>query len=269
MRLLRPLPICLPICVPFFLFLGCIEQTKLDNTPAFDSGLSEYLEPADETVESSPKHLISVDTNNGVVYHIDPTDGTAVEISAVSTEHQISTMDINDEGVAYVYDHATRQIGTFDPCTGEVTLLPAVNTDYVICGMSFDNNGALYALDSKEDLLLSFNPETGEATPVGSLEMDISACGLAYDAQSNRLFGATASTGEVFTIDMNTGSTFHHSQTNVPFVSVGLEYEEGTDRLLTSTGHELFSVDHVDGTSTFVGSLGGEIDDLVYHPGCW
>ena len=265
MRLLRPLPICLPIC----LFVGCIEQTKLENTPAFDSGLAEYLEPADEAVESIPKQLMSVDTNNGIVYQIDPKDGTAVEISSVSTEYQISTMDINDEGIAYVYDHATQQIGLLDPCTGELNLLPTINVDYVICGMSFDNNGALYALDSKEDLLLSFNLETGQATPVGSLEMDISSCGLAHDAQSNRLFGATASTGEVFTIDTHTGSTFNHSQTNVPFVSVGLEYEEETDRLITSTGAELFSVDHDDGTSIFVGSLGGAIDDLVYHSGCW
>ena len=265
MRLLRPIILCLPIC----LFVGCIEQTKLENSPAFDSGLSEYLEPADELVESTPKHLMSVDTNNGIVYQIDPKNGTAVEISSVSTEHQISTMDINDEGVAYVYDHATQQIGILDPCTGELNLLPEVNTEYVICGMSFDNNGALYALDSKEDLLLSFNLETGQATPIGSLEMDISACGLAYDAQSNRLFGATASTGEVFTIDKNTGATFNHSQTTVPFVSVGLEYEKETDSLITSTGAELFSVEHDDGTSTFVGSLRGDIDDLVYHPGCW
>ena len=258
MRLFLPLSICLSV--------ACVEQTKLENPPAFDSGLSEYLDPADEAI---PKQLMSVDTNNGIVYQIDPENGSVVEISSVSTDHQISTMDINDEGIAYVYDHATQQIGILDPCTGELNLLPEVNTEYVICGMSFDNNGGLYALDSKEDLLLSFNLETGQATPVGSLEMDISACGLAHDAQSNRLFGATASTGEVFTIDTNTGSTFNHSQTNVPFISVGLEYEDETDRLIASTGAELFSVDHSDGTSTFIGALEGDIDDLVYHPGCW
>lgn len=248
---------------------GCIEQTKLDNSPAFDSGLSEYLEPSDETEPPDSEQLMSVDSNNGVVYQIDPRNGAALEITPVSTELQISTMDINDEGVAYIYNHATQQIGIFDPCTGELNLLSEVNIDYVICGMSFDNNGSLYALDSKEDLLLSFDLETGEATPVGSLEMNISACGLAHDPHSDRLFGATASTGELFTIDTNTGSTFNHVQTNVPFVSVGLEYEQETDSLLTSTGSELFSVDHDNGASTLLGSLDGDIDDLVYHPGCW
>ena len=261
MRLLLPLSMCIST--------GCIDQTKLENTPYFDSGLYEYVDPTDEADESIPKQLMSVDTNNGIVYQIDPTNGTSVEVASISTEHQISTMDINDEGVAYVYDHATQQIGILDPCTGELNLLPVFNPDYVICGMSFDNNGALYALDSKEDLLLTFNLETGQATPVGSLEMNIRACGLAYDSQSDRLFGATASTGEVFTIDTNTGSTFNHAQTNVPFVSVGLEYEQDTDRLITSTGNDLFSVDPVDGTSTWIGSLGGDIDDLVYHPDCW
>ena len=261
MRHLLSLSMCLSV--------GCIEQTKLDNTPDFDSGLHEYVDPTDEADESIPKQLMSVDTNNGIVYQIDPTNGTSVEIASISTEHQISTMDINDEGVTYVYDHATQQIGIFDPCKGELNLLPALNPDYVICGMSFDNDGTLYALDGKEDLLLSFDLETGQATPVGPLEMNISACGLAYDAQSDRLFGATTSTGEVFTIDTNTGATFNHSQTDVPFVSVGLAYEEEADRLITSTGNELFSVDPVDGTSTWLGPLSGAIDDLVYHPGCW
>ena len=261
MRIFPPLLICLSV--------GCVEQIKLENTPEFDSGLSEYVEPADEAYESIPQQLMSIDTNNGVVYQIDPKNGTAVEISAVSTDHQISTMDINDEGIAYVYDHASQKIGILDPCTGELSLLPEVNTDYVICGMSFDNNGVLYALDSKEDLLLSFDLETGQATPVGSLEMNISACGLAHDSETDRLFGATASTGEVFVIDTTTGATFNHSQTNVPFVSVGLEYEEETDSLITSTGTELFSVDHDDGTADRLGSLRGDIDDLVYHPGCW
>ena len=159
--------------------------------------------------------------------------------------------------------------GIFDPCKGELHLLPVSNTDYVICGMSFDNNGVLYALDGKEDLLLSFNLETGQATPVGSLEMNISACGLAHDSQTDILFGATTSTGEVFTINTKTGATFNHSQTNVPFVSVGLAYDEETNRLITSNGNELFSVDHESGESIFLGRLVGAIDDLVYHPTCW
>lgn len=249
--------------------VGCLEQTKLENTPVFDSGVSEYVEPLDESSEPLPKQLLSVDTNDGKIYEIDPNNASSTAISSVSMEYQVSTMDINDDGIAYVYDHVSQRIGILDPCTGELDLLPEVNEDYVICGISFANNGTLYALDSKDNQLLSYNLDTGTAIPVGPLEMDIGACGLAHDSDSDQLIGATASSGEIFTIDTETGATVNRTTTDVPFTGVGLEYDEINDTLLASTGTELYSVDLTDGSSMLLGSLGGYIDDLVYHSGCW
>jgi hypothetical protein len=183
-------------------------------------------------------------------------------------EYQISTMDINENGVAYVYDHNSQKIGLFDPCTGEVDLLPEANEDYVICGISFANDGTLYAIDSKHDLLLKYNLITGKAIPVGSLEMNIGACGLAYDIETETLLGATASTSEIFHIDIYTGATTNHVIADVPFESVGIEYDEETDTLLASTSNELYSIELNNGTSVFLGTLEGHIDDLVYDPGC-
>ena len=154
-------------------------------------------------------------------------------------EYQISTMDVNENGVAYVYDHSSQKIGIFDPCTGELELLPEANEDHVICGISFANNGTLYAIDSKNDLLVKYNLNTGEAIPVGSLEMNIGACGLAYDSDADILLGATASTSEIFHIDIYTGTTSNHITTDAPFEGVGIEYDEETDTLLASTSNEL------------------------------
>lgn len=98
--------------------------------------------------------------------------------------------------------------------------------------------------------------------------MNIRSCGLAYDAATESLIGATASTGEVFNIDIDTGNTFNHLATAVPFESVGVAYASQTDSLLVSTGSSLYSVDLTDGSSILLGNLNGHIDDLVFHSQC-
>jgi|GEM_PF-6137557 len=254
------------VLLPLFLSVGCLEPTKLGHMPLCDSGLSTELESVEASSES--KQLLSVDTTDGQVYQIDPQNGSTHPIASVSMEYQISTMDVNENGVAYVYDHTSQKIGIFDPCTGELELLPESNEDHVICGISFANNGTLYAIDSKNDLLVKYNLNTGEAIPIGALEMNIGACGLAYDSDADILIGATASTNEIFHINIYTGTTSNHITTDAPFEGVGIEYDEATDTLLASTSDELYSIEPNNGTSVFLGPLEGHIDDLVYHPEC-
>ena len=158
-------------------------------------------------------------------------------------------MALNQDGVAYVYDHTHHKIALFDPCSGELDLLPVANEEYVICGLSFIPNGSLYGLDSKNNMLVQYNLETGEATSIGSLNMNIRSCGLAYDSITGSLIGATGSTGEIFNIDIDTGETLNHLSTDVPFESVGVEYDQSTDALIVSTGSTLHSVDLTDGSS--------------------
>lgn len=254
------------VLLQLFLSVGCLEPTKLAHGPISDSGTYNDVQSVEESLAS--RQLLSVDTTEGHVYQIDPRNGSTHPIASVSMEYQISTMDVNENGVAYVYDHSSQKIGIFDPCTGELELLPEANEDHVICGISFANNGTLYAIDSKNDLLVKYNLNTGEAIPVGSLEMNIGACGLAYDSDADILLGATASTSEIFHIDIYTGTTSNHITTDAPFEGVGIEYDEETDTLLASTSNELYSIERNNDTSVFLGPLEGHIDDLVYHPGC-
>ena len=107
------------------------------------------------------------------------------------------------------------------------------------------------------------------ATPIGPLGISIGSCGLTYDCSQNRLIGANGSTGEIFSINPNTGEAFDIIQTQVPFMSVGVEFDHATNLLLASTKTELYSVDTNNGNTTFIGSLGGQnIDDLAYYPTC-
>ena len=86
---------------------------------------------------------------------------------------------------------------------------------------------------------------------------------VSHDSASGRLIGATASTGETFHIDIETGTTFNHLSTNVPFEGVGAEYDPNTDSLLVSTGSNLYSVDLTDG-STFLGAMEGHDVDFSF-----
>ena len=147
-------------------------------------------------------------------------------------------MDINEQGVTYVYEHLSLKIGIFDPCTGDLEPLPVANEDLVICGIAFAPNGILYALDSKSDQLVSFNIETGEFTSIGFLDLDIGSCGLAYNSKTESLIGASAYTGELFNVDLDTGKTFNRLSTTVPFSAVGIEFDAETGNVL-STGTEL------------------------------
>ena len=62
------------------------------------------------------------------------------------------------------------------------------------------------------------------------------SCGLLYDSAAEQLIGATASTGEVFHIDVATGTALNHLSTEIPFEGVGVEYDPSTNSLLVSTG---------------------------------
>lgn len=248
------------------IWMGCIDGTKLPNNDVVDS--SVFVDMITEEDHAETTVLFSVDTTVGQISQINPLDGTTTSIQSVSMNHQISSMTFNTSGVAYIYDHLSRKIGVLDHCSGDITLLPETNEDLVICGISFASDDSLYGLDSKDNQLVRYDLETGEATSIGELNMNIRSCGLAYDSTTERLIGATASTGEVFNIDIDTGKTFNHLATDVPFESVGVAYASQTDSLLVSTGSSLYSVDLTDGSSILLGNMEGHIDDLVFHSQC-
>ena len=155
-----------------------------------------------------------------------------------------------------------------DACSGTTTVIGSTGVGNM-CGIAFGPGGILYGLDSTNDQLVEIDISTGAGTVIGSLGFELGNCGLSYDCTNDRLIGANATTSEIFTVDPVTGLGSGHVLTDVPFSSVGLEYDPGSDVIYAATGDELYQVDPSTGATTYIGALGGEnVDDLALHPTC-
>ncbi|MEC7947739.1 MAG: hypothetical protein VX265_09245, partial [Myxococcota bacterium] len=110
---------------------------------------------------------------------------------------------------------------------------------------------------------------TGLATSVGPLGIDIGTSGLAWDCTNQRMFGADGQGDRIFEVDLTTGAATRIRETDVPFGSVGIEYDRVSGLLYASTGTALYSIEPSTGASTRVGGLAASnIDDLAWHPAC-
>ena len=117
--------------------------------------------------------------------------------------------------------------------------------------------------------LVSIDANAGFATAIGTLGFDLGNCGLAYDCSTDTLYGADANANRIHTLDPSTGKSTGFVQTDVPFVSVGLEFDAHSGLMFASTGYELFTVNLDSGESSRVGNISGAYaDDLAYHPAC-
>ena len=67
--------------------------------------------------------MMSVNTADGNVYEIDTTDASLNSLTSVSTDIRINSMDVSENGQAYVHISSEKQIGLFDACTGTATPL--------------------------------------------------------------------------------------------------------------------------------------------------
>ncbi len=213
--------------------------------------------------------LVSVDTNAGYVYEIDPTSGSTTTIVAIADSSVgINTMDVREDGTAVVQDHVNLMIHQIDACAGTLTSIGATGVGNM-CGISFGPGGVLYGMDTTNDNLVQIDVGSGAGTVIGPLGLDVGNCGLAYDCGTDTLYGADGTSNQVFVLDSATGAASAFVSTGVPFSAVGLELDNATGLLLASTGADLYTVDPATGTTTYMGAMGGSnIDDLAYHPAC-
>ena len=104
---------------------------------------------------------------------------------------------------------------------------------------------------------------------MGPLGIDIGSSGLAWDCTNQRLYGADTLEDRIFEIDLATGAALNPILTDVPFSSVGLEFDRVTGLLLASTGTALYTIDPATGASTYIGPMDAvNMDDLAWHPPC-
>jgi len=211
--------------------------------------------------------LLSVDTNAGSVFEIDPSTAATNAISSVSTSQGINSMDVSENGQSVVHTYTNNRLAIFDACTGTATDLGAHGMSG-IGGIGFGPGGRLFGIGST-DVLFEFDPSTGAGSIIGPLGIDVTTSGLAWDCTTQTMYGADGGGNRVFEIDLTTGAATNIQQTTVPFSSVGLEFDRVSGNLYASTGSVLYTIDPTNGDSTYIGGLSASnIDDLAWHPTC-
>ena len=212
--------------------------------------------------------LISVDTNDGRVYEVDPTSGTVTTISTLAGSGGINTVAVSGSTVLG-NDFTNRQLTELDVCNGTRNDLTGHGTTANTCGIVFGPGGRLFGIDSVNDELVEYSPSTGALTVIGSLGFDLGSCGLSYDCTNDVLIGADGSSDQIFKVNTTTGAAYDFLSVGFDFRSVGLEFDPVTQSLLASTRADLYEVDPSTGSSSFIGTLAASnIDDLIYHPEC-
>ena len=211
--------------------------------------------------------FVSVNTHNSNIYDIDPTTASISSLTTISSEIRINSMDVSENGVAFVHIASENQLGLFDACTGTATRLGSHGAGS-IGGIAFGPSGRLFGIGAG-DTLWEFDLSTGAATAIGPLGLDIGNSGMAWDCSTQTMFGADTNADVVFEIDLSTGQALNVQSTEVPFSSVGLEYDRESGLLLASSGTALYTVDPRTGATTSIGAFGvTNMDDLAWHPSC-
>lgn len=247
-----------------------------DSNASTQPGRSDYCNGIDDDCDGlidedskSGWDLVTIDTNSGYVYEVDTTNGSLSSVSAIAdTSLKINTMDVSENGTAIVQDHLGNQMLYMDACTGKTVAIGSTGVGNM-CGIAFGPSGLLYGLDSTNDQLIEIDVFTGAGTVIGDLGFDLGNCGLSYDCTNDRLVGANANTNEIFTVDPVTGLGSGHIGTDVPFASVGLEFDPTRQVLYASTGSQLYEVEPTSGATTYLGAHSSALsDDLALHPTC-
>jgi len=246
-----------------------------DSDPSSNPGVAmDYCDgvnnDCDDEIDEDSKagwSFLSVNTHNSNIYDIDPSTAAISSLTSISSEIRINSMDVSENGVAFVHIASENQIGLFDACTGTATAL-GYHGAGSIGGIAFGPAGRLFGIGAG-DTLWEFDLSTGAATAIGPLGIDIGSSGMAWDCSSQTMFGADTNEDIVFEIDLSTGQALHIQSTEVPFAAVGLEFDRESGLLLASSGTALYTVDPRTGDTTSVGEFGvTNMDDLAWHPVC-
>jgi hypothetical protein len=251
---------------------GDCDDGDADAHPGMPSDMCDGVDSdCDGDVDEDSKagwDLFSVNTGDGNVYDVDSATAALSSVCSVSTDIRINSMDVSENMVSIVHIARDKQIAIFDACTGSYTVIGAHGAGG-IGGVSFGPDGRLFGIGGESDALWEFDLGTGLATQVGPLGIDIGSNGLAWDCTTQTMYGADTLGDRIFEIDLTTGAAQNERSTDVPFESVGLEFDRASGELIASTGGSLYTVDPATGNSTYVGPFSAYfMDDLAWHPAC-
>jgi hypothetical protein len=251
----------------------CDDTSPFVNPDAVDNcdGIDNDCDGDVDEDAKSGWPLMSIDHRAEAVWSVNRNSGALSLVSGLSVENEeIPTMDTRGDGYALVYDSNDKMLLEIDACTGTMTPVGGESGVGRTCGIAFGPGGALYGLDNSENTLVIFDTQTGAGTAIGELGFDLAGCGLTYNCSTDALIGANSMTGELFEIDTSTGLPSNVVQTDIPFNSVGLEFDAPTGLILASTNESYYELDPSTGISTKLADFasGTHMNDLAFHPAC-
>ncbi len=252
-----------------------LDEDCDDSDASFNPGEHDSCDGLDQDCDGvvdddahAGKFMLTVDTNHGYAYEIDKATAGSAAVSALDSGYKINSVAVDEDGWAVGNEYQTDTLVDIDPCTGAISTIGATGVGNS-CGISFGPDGKLYGMDNVTDTLVEFDQTTAVATTIGSIGYNVTSCGMAYDCTNDVLYGATNNGDVLFKFDATTGAAYDLVYTDVPFSSVGIEYDPASGLIYAATGTDLYTVDPADGTTVFVGPLGGtNVDDLVHYPEC-
>ncbi len=252
-----------------------LDEDCDDTDASINPGAEDVCDGVDQDCDGdvdddahAGKVMITVDTNHGYAYEIDTETAGSAALAALDSGYKINSVAVDLDGWAVGNDYDADTLVDIDPCTGAISTIGSTGVSNS-CGISFGPGGLLYGMDNGSDELVWFDTTTAVATTIGSMGYNVTNCGMAYDCTNDVLYGATSNGDVIFKIDASTGAAYDIVYSSVPFSAVGIEYDPASGLIYASTGADLYTVDPADGSTAFVGPLGGSnVDDLVHYPEC-
>jgi len=156
-----------------------------------------------------------------------------------------------------------------DSCTGALNTIGVTGTGS-LPGIGFGPDQFLYAVESGSDQVIRVDTNDASWTTMVNLGFPLHNSGAAYDCSMERLWFADQMNSQIFWFDFTTGQLGGFQSTDVPFQSVGLEWDPATRTLYASTGTSLYRVDPATGNGTYLGDFpaGPSVGNLALFPAC-
>ena len=214
--------------------------------------------------------VLATMAQDGFIYVIDPATGdmnirtTLADLPALASINSADALDAN-----FVVVHSSAnptQLLSVDACTGAASQIGLTAGNFP--GIAFGPQQELYGVDVSNDVFVRIDASDASSVQVFDFGFDIINSGLAYDCSEELIYVADQAGQQIFAVDTATGQMQSFRPTNVPFSSVGLEFDNITRTLYASTGTELWRIDPATGDGTFLSTLevADNVNDLVQLP---